>query len=81
MPRTSDMQETRRELEWSDLATILAIGRAGSLSGAARSLGKTHSTVYRNIKAIEEKTGVLIMLRGPFARPRRRDGRRLQPDA
>ena len=27
MPRTVDMQETRRQLEWSDLAIILAIGR------------------------------------------------------
>lgn len=58
MPRTGDMQETRRELEWSDLAIILAIGRAGSLSGAARTLGKTHSTVFRNINAIEVRTGV-----------------------
>ena len=45
-------------LEWNDLSVILAICRAGSLSGAARSLGKTHSTVFRNINAIEEKTGV-----------------------
>jgi DNA-binding transcriptional LysR family regulator len=58
MPRTVDMQETRRELEWNDLAVILAIGRAGSLSGAARTLGKAHSTLFRNIKAIEDKTGV-----------------------
>jgi DNA-binding transcriptional LysR family regulator len=58
MSKTSDWQQTRRELEWSDLAVILAIGRAGSLSGAARALGKTHSTVFRNIKAIEERTGV-----------------------
>ncbi|MHA3976206.1 LysR family transcriptional regulator [Halovulum sp. GXIMD14794] len=57
-PQTTDMQETRRELEWGDLAIILAIGRAGSLSGAARTLGKTHSTIYRNIKAIEARTGV-----------------------
>jgi DNA-binding transcriptional LysR family regulator len=58
MPKTTEMQKTRRDLEWGDLAIILAIGRAGSLSGAARLLGKTHSTVFRNIKAIEEKTGV-----------------------
>ena len=58
MPKTTNMQETRRDLEWNDLAIILAIGRAGSLSGAARALGKTHSTVFRNITAIEERTGV-----------------------
>ena len=48
----------QRGLEWGDLAIILAIGRAGSLSGAARALGKTHSTIFRNITAIEEKTTV-----------------------
>lgn len=45
-------------LEWNDLALILAIGRAGSLSGAARSLGQTHSTVFRRLNAVEERTGV-----------------------
>ena len=58
MSKAPDLQPARRELEWSDLAIILAIGRAGSLSGAARALGKTHSTIFRNIKAIEDKTGV-----------------------
>lgn len=45
-------------LEWNDLAVILAIGRAGSLAGAARTLGQTHSTVFRKINAIEERCGV-----------------------
>ncbi|MCV2879344.1 LysR family transcriptional regulator [Sedimentimonas flavescens] len=58
MPQTDDAALSRRDLDWSDLAIILAIGRAGSLSGAARALGKTHSTIFRNITAIEEKTAV-----------------------
>lgn len=45
-------------LEWSDLAVILAICRSGSLSGAARTLGQNHSTVFRRINAIEDRTGV-----------------------
>lgn len=53
-----EMTSAKRDLEWSDLAVILAIGRAGSLSGAARVLGNTHSTVFRKISTIEEKTGV-----------------------
>ena len=52
-------------LEWNDLTVILAICRAGSLSGAARSLGHNHSTVYRKITAIEEKTGVRFFERLP----------------
>lgn len=58
MTKTSELTATTRALEWSDLAVILAICRSQSLSGAARALGKTHSTVFRNINAIEEKTGV-----------------------
>lgn len=58
MPESPEAPEPRRQMEWSDLAILLAIGRAGSLSGAARSLGRTHSTVFRNLRAIEEKTGV-----------------------
>lgn len=58
MPKTDNLRETRRDLGWDDLAIILAIARAGSLTGAARVLGWTHSTVFRNITAIEEKTGV-----------------------
>lgn len=53
------------ELEWSDLAVILAICRAGTLSGAARTLGQYHSTVFRRINAIEKKTGVRFFERLP----------------
>jgi DNA-binding transcriptional LysR family regulator len=52
-------------LEWSDLAVILAICRAESLSGAARTLGQNHSTVFRKINAIEQKTGVRFFERLP----------------
>ncbi len=59
MRTTQDLPDTSAGgLEWNDLKVILAIGRAGSLSGAARRLGQTHSTVFRRINAIEERTGV-----------------------
>jgi DNA-binding transcriptional LysR family regulator len=45
-------------LEWGDLAVILAVCRAGSLSGAARALGQNHSTVFRRINSVEDKTQV-----------------------
>jgi DNA-binding transcriptional LysR family regulator len=44
---------------------ILAIGRAQSLSGAARALGLNHSTVFRRINGIEERTGVRFFERLP----------------
>ena len=42
-------------MNWNDLKVILAICRAGTLSGAAKELGTSHSTVFRQITAIEEK--------------------------
>lgn len=53
------------ELEWNDLTLILAICRAGSLSGAARLLDHNHSTIFRKINAIEKKTGVRFFERLP----------------
>lgn len=52
-------------LEWNDLSLILAVGRAGSLSGAARHLGVNHSTVFRRLGAIESRTGVRFFDRLP----------------
>ena len=52
-------------LEWNDLALILAVGRAGSLSGAARHLGVNHSTVFRKVNAIEARLGVRFFDRLP----------------
>ena len=52
-------------LEWNDLEVILAVGRAGTLSGAARHLGINHSTVFRKVNAIEERVGVRFFDRLP----------------
>ena len=46
--------------DWDDLRLFLAVARAGSLSGAARVLGVTHSTVFRRIGAFEERLGVRL---------------------
>lgn len=42
-------------LDWDDLRYVLSVARSGSLSGAARELGVTHSTMLRRIDAIETK--------------------------
>ena len=39
-------------LDWNDLRVVLAVARAGSLSGAARYLRVTHSTVFRRLAVI-----------------------------
>ena len=50
---------------WDDLRVFLAVARAGSLSGAARSLGVNHSTVFRRVGAFEELLGVRLFERLP----------------
>lgn len=52
-------------MDWNDLNIILAIGRSGSLAGAARTLGLNHSTVFRRINAIEARLGVRFFDRLP----------------
>jgi DNA-binding transcriptional LysR family regulator len=47
-------------LNWDDLRLVLAIARAGTLSGAARALGVTHSTVFRRLGAVEQEMGVRL---------------------
>jgi DNA-binding transcriptional LysR family regulator len=50
-------------LEWSDLRLVLAVAQEGSLSGAARTLGVRHSTVFRRLGVIEQKLGVRLFER------------------
>lgn len=50
-------------LDWDDLRYVLAVARSGSLSGAARILMVTHSTVLRRIDAIESKLQVRLFER------------------
>jgi DNA-binding transcriptional LysR family regulator len=50
-------------MEWGDLRIVLAIFRESTLSGAARRLGVTHSTVFRRLGAIEEQMGARLFER------------------
>lgn len=51
-------------VKWDDLRVVLAIGRAGSLSAAARALRVSHPTVFRRLNQIEERLGVRLFERG-----------------
>ena len=55
--------------DWDDLRIFLAVARAGSLSGAARTLGVTHSTVFRRVGAFEARLGARLFdrLTGGYA--------------
>jgi DNA-binding transcriptional LysR family regulator len=50
-------------MDWDDLRLVLAVAREGTLSGAARSLRVTHSTVFRRLGAIERGLGVRLFER------------------
>lgn len=50
-------------MNWDDLRLVLAIAREGTLSGAARHLRVTHSTVFRRLGTIEEGLGVRLFER------------------
>jgi DNA-binding transcriptional LysR family regulator len=51
------------DMNWDDLRLVLAVVREGSLSGAARRLNVTHSTVFRRLGAIEEQIGARLFER------------------
>ncbi|HEY7638219.1 MAG TPA: LysR family transcriptional regulator [Steroidobacteraceae bacterium] len=61
--RKSNLQKSTSALAWDDLRCVLAVARAGSLSGAARVLGIEHSTVFRRLNAIEKRLGVRLFAR------------------
>lgn len=54
-----------QRFDWDDLRYVFAIGREGSLSGAARRLGVNHATVFRRLKAMEDQIGVRLFDRQP----------------
>lgn len=47
-------------ISWEDMRLVLAIGAAGTLTGAARNLGIDHSTAFRRLGALEAKLGVRL---------------------
>jgi DNA-binding transcriptional LysR family regulator len=52
-------------MDWDDLRYVLAVGNAGSLAGAARTLGVNHTTVLRRISAFEQRLGLRLFERLP----------------
>lgn len=50
-------------VNWDDLKILLAIGRAGSLTGAAQLLGVDQSTASRRLAALEADLGCILFVR------------------
>lgn len=51
--------------DWNDLRLVLAVFHAGSLTGAAQSLGVNHSTAFRRLNHLEAALGVRLFERLP----------------
>lgn len=51
--------------DWNDLRLVLAVFRAGSLTGAAQSLAINHSTAFRRLNQLEAQLGVRLFERLP----------------
>ena len=47
-------------LDWDNLRHALAVGTAGSISGAARALGVNHTTVLRRLEVLEAQLGTRL---------------------
>ena len=53
------------KIDWDDVRIFLALARAGSLTGAARSLRVEHTTVARRIGQLEQSLGLHLFDRLP----------------
>ena len=47
-------------MQWDDLRFVLAVARAGTLTGAGRELGVARTTVGRRVRALEQGLGVRL---------------------
>nr|WP_315490878.1 LysR family transcriptional regulator [uncultured Rhodoferax sp.] len=54
---------TNTPSSWDDLRLFLHIGRAGTLTAAATSLGVSHATVFRRLQQLEAQLGVRLFER------------------
>lgn len=63
MNNPAQLKSQPESLAWDDYRFILAVGRAGSLNGAAKQLAVSHPTVFRRINAIERVLGARLFER------------------
>lgn len=50
-------------MDWDDLRVLLAVARHGTMKGAARVLGVSHTTVSRRVETLERDAGVRLVRR------------------
>lgn len=68
-------------LDWSLVRAFVAVAEKGSLSGAAKALGRSQPTVGRQVQALEEALGVALFSRQRRGMALSRAGQSLLPHA
>lgn len=66
-------------MDWEQLRHFGALARAGTLAGAARSLGVEHTTVARRVQALEKALSKSLFARGADGHQLTEAGRQLLP--
>jgi molybdate transport repressor ModE-like protein len=51
------------KLEWNNVRSFLVVARVGTMSAAARELGVRHTTVSRQVAALEQALGASLLVR------------------
>src|SRR5262245_10356663 len=59
------MVQKQTRCDWADLPVVAAVARSGTLRGAARAIGVSHSTVLRRLTAAEVALGSALFVRRP----------------
>lgn len=72
MTHTGSWMNHDESMPWDDVRVFLGVAREGTVRGGAATLGMSHPTVLRRIRALEESLGVRLF-------HRRRDGYVLTP--
>ncbi len=59
------MDKALGQVDWALVQAFLAVAEAGSLSRAARGLGRSQPTLGRQVKALEDQLGLRLFRRHP----------------
>lgn len=75
------MMDQKLSMDWDDVRVFLAVARAGSLRGGARSLGVNHATVRRRLELLEARLDAHLFVRRPDGLSRTQAGDELMVSA
>jgi len=69
-----------KDIDWTEIQSIITVAKTGSLSAAARVLSVSHSTILRRIQSFEQKHRLQVFVREQQGYQLSRHGRALLQD-